>query len=549
MKDSDFPIRTQSIEEEATVEHLNAVIAFIETTLSTWHVKPEFMERFAIPVGEAVMNVMSYAYPSAPGRVLVSLTKKGSRLRADIQDNGLEFDPTAWPTPDTSLPLEQRPVGGLGIHIMRNMLSILKYQREHSVNHLVMEMEIDEDDASKIQSSAPPVEVKEKVLIADDYEPIRASLRTMLSIWGYAPIEAANGEEALKILQGPDAPSLAILDCKMPVMDGPSVCRKLRSQASGSYTYLMLLTAFGGHQNLVEGLNAGADEFLTKPIIPDELRSRLATATRIIRYERMMSQQKKDLDLANTRLQEWKNRLAKELAEAANYVHYLLPPFMDGDVQASWRFISQTSLGGDFFGYRWLDPDHLGFYVLDACGHGLGAAMYCISVNNVLGSQILPQARVPDPAQVLTKLNEIFRMDKHNNMYFTIWFGIYNRTERRLVYASGGHPPALFTRPKPDGEGFEARYLGTDGIAIGCLPTAMYANAVVDIPAGSKLFIYSDGVLDNRRTDGQYWTRETLANFLLSRADEKDSDVDRVARQIQQDNMEDDFCLLGLFFP
>ena len=107
----------------------------------------------------------------------------------------------------------------------------------------------------------------------------------MLQRMGYEVVAAANGREALEKLLEPDGPRLALLDWMMPEMDGPQVCRSLRAANGLQYVYLILLTSKDTRAALVEGLDAGADEYLTKPCNTDELKARLRTGERILQLE------------------------------------------------------------------------------------------------------------------------------------------------------------------------------------------------------------------------------------------------------------------------
>jgi len=135
--------------------------------------------------------------------------------------------------------------------------------------------------------------------------------------------------------------------------------------------------------------------------------------------------------------------LNQELAEAAQYVKTILPqPITEGVIRTDWRFVPSTSLGGDAFGYHWLDENHFAIYLIDVSGHGVGAALLSVSVMNVLRSQSLPNTDFKDPEQVLEPLNVAFPGEENNDMFFTIWYGVYKKGTRKLIYASGGHPPA-----------------------------------------------------------------------------------------------------------
>jgi len=122
-----------------------------------------------------------------------------------------------------------------------------------------------------------------KVLVADDEVVSLRLIESSLKRWGYDVVAAADGNEALAILGGPDRPNLAILDWMMPGVSGVDICRELRqSKADGEYTYVIMLTSKRGKDDVIEGLEAGADDYLTKPFHPQELRVRLRTGRRIL---------------------------------------------------------------------------------------------------------------------------------------------------------------------------------------------------------------------------------------------------------------------------
>ena len=127
-----------------------------------------------------------------------------------------------------------------------------------------------------------------KVLVADDSATIRALLRSALLRWGFdAVVEASNGEEAWAQLQEQDAPSLALIDWEMPGLDGVELCRRVRAreEQGSNYTYVLLLTARGGRGNVVEGMEAGADDYVVKPFDEHELRVRVRAGRRIVELQ------------------------------------------------------------------------------------------------------------------------------------------------------------------------------------------------------------------------------------------------------------------------
>jgi two-component system cell cycle response regulator len=124
-----------------------------------------------------------------------------------------------------------------------------------------------------------------KVLIAEDDVVSRRLLEAMLTKWEYEVTVTHDGVEAWEVLQGADPPPLAILDWMMPGLDGVEVCRKVRQRRQEPYIYLLLLTTKGSKENIIEGLDAGADDYLTKPFDPHELQVRLRTGMRIVKLQ------------------------------------------------------------------------------------------------------------------------------------------------------------------------------------------------------------------------------------------------------------------------
>jgi diguanylate cyclase (GGDEF)-like protein len=138
-----------------------------------------------------------------------------------------------------------------------------------------------DDDAVQplaLPSPAPPM----RVLAAEDNPVFQSMLKTMLTKWGYQAVVARSGTEAWRILESADAPRLAVLDWMMPGMDGVDICRGVRSANREPYIYILLLTARTDSQDLIEGMDAGADDYLTKPFNAHELRVRLHAGRRIL---------------------------------------------------------------------------------------------------------------------------------------------------------------------------------------------------------------------------------------------------------------------------
>ena len=158
-----------------------------------------------------------------------------------------------------------------------------------------MSPERTEPDRHNDTETIPGCQRRIKVLAAEDNPVFQSMLRSMLTKWGYDAIVARDGDEAWRILQADDAPRLAILDWMMPGMDGVEVCRRVRAANREPYIYILLLTARTDAQDLVEGMEAGADDYLTKPFNSHELRVRLRAGRRILDLQEQLLQAREAL--------------------------------------------------------------------------------------------------------------------------------------------------------------------------------------------------------------------------------------------------------------
>ncbi|MEZ5329797.1 MAG: PP2C family protein-serine/threonine phosphatase [Verrucomicrobiales bacterium] len=243
-------------------------------------------------------------------------------------------------------------------------------------------------------------------------------------------------------------------------------------------------------------------------------------------------------------------QMAKELADAEYYVRQILPPPLTGEIDLRWMLKPSAQLGGDAFGYHWVDEDRFAIYLLDVVGHGTGAALLSISAMNSVRAQILPDTDFGNPAAVLAGLNRGFQMETQNDMTFTIWYGIYYRSSRQLCYASAGHPPALLIDPSRANQCTE---LSTDGLIIGHIDDFEYENAAVNVPPGAKLYVLSDGAFELERPDGAPWPYEQFVAAVRSTGSMENGEVeylyDRAQQVLEGGELQDDFTMLRVRFP
>ena len=242
------------------------------------------------------------------------------------------------------------------------------------------------------------------------------------------------------------------------------------------------------------------------------------------------------------------------MKQAAHYVQSLLPEKLKkGDIRTDWRFVPSAELGGDSFGYHWLDDDHFAFYLLDVSGHGVGSALLSVSAMNALRSQALPQTDFRCRARCSARSTMPFRWTSRTGSIFTIWYGVYHKPTRRIDYSGGGHPPALLLNGPPSDQAV-LEILEASGPMIGAVPDLEFETASTSLGAFAKLYLYSDGVYEIERTDKTMWPFNEFIEFMKQGPARRDDDskMDRLIaydREIQgPDEFVDDCSIVELQF-
>ena len=375
------------------------------------------------------------------------------------------------------------------------------------------------------------------ILIIDDDSATQILLKRSLERQGYEVVLANDGKEGLaKAIE--IQPALIICDWIMPHLSGLEVCRQLKALSELSTTFFILLTSLDSVEARIEGLDAGADDFLCKPIQMSELEARVRSGLRL----HQLSQD----------LQEQKKLLEAELSEAADYVSSILPePLIHPNLSIDTRFIPSRKLGGDSFDFFWLDEDHLVFYLLDVAGHGLRASLPSLSVVNILRSQTLNNANYYQPSSVISCLNDVFQMSDRNDKYFTIWYGVYDVKSRNLTYSSAGHPPGILLANEPNRGVVESR-LKTVGVPVGMFPEAKYVDHNCSVTSGSSLYIFSDGIYEVEQKNGNFWGLEKFVGILRKYQQTPQQDLDRLLQFVRnwhpRFQFEDDLSILQINF-
>ena len=383
-----------------------------------------------------------------------------------------------------------------------------------------------------------------KVLLVDDQAIVAEAVRRMLS--ENQDIDFHYCQDPTRAIQMACEirPTVILLDLIMPEIDGLTLTKFIRANEQTREIPLIVLSTEEEALTKAEAFAEGANDYLVK--LPDkiELIARIryhsnAYITRLQRneaYQALVASQK---------------ALTNELNQAAGYVRSLLPLRLDGDIKTDWQFIPSTSLGGDSFGYHWIDDDHFAIYLLDVCGHGVGAALLSISAINSLRSESLNYVDFRDPSQVLEGLNEVYQMEEHNEMFFTIWYGVYNKERRDLTFASGGHPPPI-ARTGESADTAKTVLLNVSGLIIGGLPGQKYKKSTFVLEPFTKLYIYSDAIYEVTGPDGNILQLNDFIDLVGSLSEKNGASPTEIIeemRKIQNSDMfDDDVSLMEIEF-
>ncbi|AKH88312.2 PP2C family protein-serine/threonine phosphatase [Edwardsiella tarda] len=352
------------------------------------------------------------------------------------------------------------------------------------------------------------------VLIVDDSPGYRRLLATILARWHYRVIEAEDGEQALACLARHQV-HIVISDWEMPLMDGATLCRAIRAWDYGHYVYLILLTIRQSSEDLVAGMEAGADDFLTKPLNQGQLRSRLHAAQRIISLESTLAAR-------NATLAHAYQQIESDLQAAAAMQRSLLPghdQILNG-VHADWLFLPSTYVSGDLLNYFMLDTHHLGFYCVDVAGHGVSAAMLAQSVAREFNSALLTHSLLfsaqdasPAPPQAVAgELNRRFCLEQQDDgivRYFTLIYGVLDTRDGRLRLCQAGHPTPLWLQAEGG-----LRRVGDGGLPIGLFDWATYEEQALTLAPGDRLCLYSDGISECYSPQGEQFGEARLCQLL-----------------------------------
>jgi len=338
-----------------------------------------------------------------------------------------------------------------------------------------------------------------KVLVVDDDALSLRVLMALVERLGHEPVAAADGLIAWERFRAEHC-RVVISDWIMPGLDGIELLTRVRAMGGAEYTYFIFLTSRADPADIAEGMAAGADDLLSKPVAKEDLAARLRVASRIVSLQQEVSSRNRELSLAN-------ERMRQDLQAAAQIQAGLLPTSLPDlpDLAFAWLYRPCEQLGGDTLNLFRLDEHHVGFYVLDVSGHGVTSALLAVQVSRVLSPLITagallkralsspPGYLLSEPLQVIRELNELFPMDDALMQYFTIVYGIYHLPSHSLRCASAGHPGPLLVR---HGGGVEIPEVCGNPIGFFSNAEAQFSEYQLSLAKGDRLYFISDGVIE-----------------------------------------------------
>jgi sigma-B regulation protein RsbU (phosphoserine phosphatase) len=357
-----------------------------------------------------------------------------------------------------------------------------------------------------------------RVLVADDDRLARTLLGDLLEGFGHEIIMAADGQAAWRRLEEDPEISLLITDWVMPEMDGPELCRRVRGAERQRYLPVILVTSLAEESHLIEGLEAGADCFVNKPVVSGVLWAQVKTCERILALEEKLSRKVEDLEEANQHI-----RRDLEAAAAIQKSHLPEKPPSHPRVEFAWVYDACDTLGGDMFNVFRLDEEHVGVYILDVSGHGTSAALLSVAISRALVpfpqqggilKRDLPEApfyTLPSPSEVASELNRRFQTSE-SGLFATFLYGILDLRTGIFRFVSAGHPGPVHVLA--DGLTHDVGEAAATGPPIGILEDAEYGEEEIVVAPGSKLVIYTDGVHETQNGSGEHYGRSRIVGLL-----------------------------------
>ena len=346
------------------------------------------------------------------------------------------------------------------------------------------------------------------VLLVDSSRAQRRTLAVQLIRAGYHVIEASTREEAMAICLE-RRPDIVIADWIIPGQSGLDFCRQFRNMQSDKYGYFILLTSRNDKKDIADGLRAGADEFLTKPVSGAELLARLAASERILRMEQSLRNANAQLKETLDQLCETQAAIDRDMREAQRLQQGLVRESHGrfGGFDLSLLMRPAGHIGGDLVGFFPINARRVGLFALDVSGHGIASALLSARLAALLSGATdhnialritelgLYDAR--PPLEILRELNALMINELRIDSYFTMVYADLDFLSGDVRLVQAGHPYPVLQRA--DGR---IERIGHGGLPVGVFANAEYEEVFLTMEAGDRLFIASDGLTETENPRG-----------------------------------------------
>ncbi len=357
------------------------------------------------------------------------------------------------------------------------------------------------------------------ILVVDDTDANRDVLARRLARHGYTVAQAASGTAALDYLDV-DKADLVLLDVMMPGMSGLEVLARIRNTRPAAALPVIMATAKDASADIVEALELGASDYVTKPLDFPVVLARVRTHLALKAANDEAAALRAMLAARNVELEAVAARLRFDLRAAAKVQRAALParpPQVPG-LAFAWAFAPCDELAGDFFGVHPVG-DSAACFLLDVSGHGVAAALLAVAIGRTLNAPAgdpdtmlaEPDGCPTPPAEVLARLSARFPFDGRSEQFFTMFYAVADGASGRLRFASAGHPPALHVRA--DG----ATMLPATGLPGGVGDG--YDGHELTLAPGEAVVAYSDGVTEATNPVGELFGPDRLQAALARTKD------------------------------
>lgn len=359
------------------------------------------------------------------------------------------------------------------------------------------------------------------ILVVDDSRAQRRILSMTLARGGYRVTEADSGISALALCQEMRF-DIVLSDWMMPEMNGLDFCREYKALPRDDYGYFILLTSKSEKAEIADGLDCGADDFLSKPVNPDELHARLRAGERILGMQAELMEKNRLVGSTLDELQKLYDSLDRDLIEARKLQQTLVRErfrdFGRGEVSVLLR--PSGHVGGDLVGFFEINPQRIGVYSVDVSGHGVASAMMTARLSGLLSGSTPDQnvaltislsgERDAHPPEVVAaRLNRMMFEDIQVEQYFTLAYADIDLCSGHLQLVQAGHPhPAVIRKSGA------VDYIGKGGLPIGLIADAQFERVEAQLFPGDRLFLVSDGVTECPSPTGEELGEEGLTRIL-----------------------------------